>query len=147
LCAWLLVTWTVVQGTSQDRVPGAGPVNTVWDGVYTVEQAARGQEHYDVFCANCHGVDMEGQGVDVPPLADEAFTKKWRGRTLKALFDLVSQAMPENRPGTLKPEVYSAVIAYILQENGFPAGVAELRHDSDVLARTTIESAPPGIVR
>ncbi len=34
--------------------------------------------------------------------------------------------MPEDDPGSLRPEEYAAAIAYILQLNGIPSGSATL---------------------
>ena len=40
---------------------GAGPaVAFVWDGVYTKEQADKGQALYKQHCGTCHGDALEG---------------------------------------------------------------------------------------
>ena len=36
---------------------------TVWDGVYTAEQAKRGAEVYANHCASCHGLALTGGEV------------------------------------------------------------------------------------
>jgi cytochrome c5 len=115
---------------------------SVWEGVYTTAQATRGQEQYDVFCTGCHGSDMQG-GTDTPALVDTRFTKKWDRRTLKDLFELISQQMPENRPGTLSKDVYAEILSYILQGNGLPPGAAALPSQSDQLARIVFEETNP----
>ena len=33
---------------------------TVWDGVYTREQAQRGEKLYEQECGRCHGDDLTG---------------------------------------------------------------------------------------
>ena len=33
---------------------------TVWDGVYTADQAERGRGFYAEHCARCHGGDLQG---------------------------------------------------------------------------------------
>ena len=36
------------------------PTASVWDGVYTEEQAGRGQALYAKECASCHGASLSG---------------------------------------------------------------------------------------
>ena len=40
---------------------------SVWDGVYTEEQARRGAALYGQECASCHGATLTG-GESAPPL-------------------------------------------------------------------------------
>jgi len=42
------------------------------------------------------------------------------------MLDVIANTMPQSDPGSLKPDEYSAVTAYILQQNGYPAGSAAL---------------------
>ena len=44
--------------------------------------------------------------------------------TAATLLDVIANTMPQSDPGSLKPEEYAAVTAYILQQNGYPAGAA-----------------------
>jgi mono/diheme cytochrome c family protein len=127
--------------TAQGR--SVARLGSVWDGVYTLQQAKRGQERYDVFCTGCHGSDMQGDGVDVPALVDARFARKWDRRTLKDLFSVITERMPENRPGTLSKETYGDLLAYILQGNGFPNGITELSYDSNELARIVFDEVAP----
>jgi quinoprotein glucose dehydrogenase len=131
LCLGLSVSWSAASATARDQ--------SVRTGIYTVEQALRGQQQYDVFCTGCHGPDMEGAGVDVPALADAAFRREWSGRTLRDLFDLIMMTMPENAPGTLSDRAYADLLAYILQANGFPAGSLSLEPDRERLATIVLE--------
>jgi mono/diheme cytochrome c family protein len=109
---------------------------SVWDGVFTAPQAARGAESYQYSCATCHSPDLEGDaGRDVPALYGEAFVGSWNGRTIKDLFDLIKKAMPKDSPGSLKAETYADVVAFLLQANEFPAGAQELPIDLAALER------------
>jgi mono/diheme cytochrome c family protein len=135
--------WAAASALSASQTSPAPGNRSTWEGVYTLQQAKRGQEQYDISCANCHGSDMQGDGADVPALGDERFAKKWDRRTLKDLFSLMSQTMPENRPGSLSKEAYGNLLAYILQGNGFPNGVVELSRESDELARIVFDLTPP----
>jgi quinoprotein glucose dehydrogenase len=129
----LTFSWSAAPATALDQ--------SVRSGVYTAGQARRGQQQYDVFCTNCHGVEMEGAGVDVPSLAEPRFVQKWSGRSLRDLFDLIKTTMPENAPGSLDDRAYVDVLAYILQANGFPVGSQSL--DADGARLSAILIVPP----
>jgi mono/diheme cytochrome c family protein len=107
-------------------VPAATPgfAASTWDGVYTEAQASRGASLYQGTCAMCHGPTLEGNG-EAPPLVGH-FMPDWQGTTLADLFEKIHDTMPLFAPGTLKPESTSEILAFILQSNGFPAGVTPL---------------------
>ena len=98
---------------------------TVLDGVYTPEQAARGEAAYVNRCSGCH----EGQNGDGPQLMGKVFLDRWREDTLEPLFTFIKTSMPGDRPGSLDERAYVDVTAYILQANGLPGGKKELRAD------------------
>ncbi|NVN37985.1 c-type cytochrome [Komagataeibacter swingsii] len=91
---------------------------------YTTEQAQRGETAYQQFCAVCHGASLAG-AFDVPPLKGR-FVTNWSGTTLDHLFDYISKAMPLFSPGALTPAQNADLVAFILRENGVPAGRAAL---------------------
>ena len=101
---------------------------TVWDGVYTTEQAARGKRVYDGNCGACHLPDMSGSD-EARPLAGERFMQDWREDTLHTLFVRIRNLMPFDEPATLGEEAYLDSVAYILEFNGFPPGDRELTPD------------------
>ena len=101
---------------------------TVWDGVYTADQAARGKVVYDSHCSSCHLADLGGS-QEARPLAGDRFMEDWREDTLHSLFTRIRSLMPFDDPATLGDEAYLDSVAYILQFNGFPAGTRELRPD------------------
>ena len=103
----------------------AQSTGTVLDGVYTTEQAARGQDAYRDYCVACHeGIDQEG-----PDLKGSAFIDRWRGDDLNVLFTQIRTNMPGNRPGGLSESTYIDVLAFLLSANGLPAGRKELTAD------------------
>lgn len=114
--------------------------STTRDGVYTEEQAARGAEIYEQVCAMCHGTDLAGN-FETPNLRGY-FIGLWTGARLDHLFDYVSTAMPLYGPGSLPPETYADVVAYLLKANGAPAASSPLPSDPAAL-RAIIISAPP----
>jgi mono/diheme cytochrome c family protein len=94
---------------------------TVWDGVYTEEQANRGAAVYGRYCAGCHGGELLGQEIS-PPLVGDAFNANWDGVTLGDLVNRIRTTMPQNDPGTLSRAQVADVVAYMLQAGKFPTG-------------------------
>ena len=117
---------------------------TVWGGVYTAEQASRGQATYRRRCTYCHGVFLDGaDDPNGPPLTGIRFINGWRGRTVAQLLTKIAQTMPMDDPGTLSMEVCRDLVAYILQENGMPDGDTSLPPDPVSLEGIIISGQPP----
>jgi mono/diheme cytochrome c family protein len=98
------------------------PRRTVWDGVYTEGQAARGTMAFGQSCAGCHALAAEGKA----PLAGEAFWKSFAQKNVGELLEFVTAYMPNGAPGSLSEPTYNEIVALILKSNGFPAGTTEL---------------------
>ncbi|MGD8282000.1 MAG: cytochrome c [Gemmatimonadota bacterium] len=98
---------------------------SVWSGVYSQNQAARGRETFGASCAACHSADLSGRGP-IPALRGDSFTGNRHGGTVGDLYERISTTMPPSRPGQLSAEDYADVVAYLLQENAFPHGSADL---------------------
>jgi len=94
--------------------------------LYTADQATAGAAVYSQACAACHGPQLEG--VAAPALKGSVFGEMAtaQGLTVDSLFDVIANTMPQSDPGSLKPDEYAAVTAYILQQNGYPAGSTAL---------------------
>ena len=118
------------------------PSRSVWDGVYTEEQAKRGQPLYNEQCASCHG-DTLGGGESAPALAGGEFLSNWNGLTLGDLFERIRTTMPQNKPGKLSREVNADILAYMLSANQFPAGKTELAHATEVLKEIRLDATKP----
>lgn len=101
---------------------GAGP-KSIWDGVYSKQQAARGEGVYAAECSRCHREDLTGYNN---ALVGGHFMDRWREDTLESFFELVRNTMPRGAPRSLADEAYVDVVAYVLQKNSFPSGAAEL---------------------
>jgi S-disulfanyl-L-cysteine oxidoreductase SoxD len=109
------------------------PSKTINDGVFTDAQASRGEGEYLRNCSSlCHGSDMKGN-ERAPSLAGDSFLQRWRGTTVEDLLQRIESTMPQTRPGSLKPETYLDIIAFILQSNGLPSGASELKNDPEDL--------------
>lgn len=113
---------------------------SVWDGIYTAGQAKRGQALYAKQCASCHRDNLEGRGP-TPSLAGSEFLERWDGQTVDDLFEKMQESMPADHPGSLSREQNAAILAFILGFNEFPPGDAELRTESEWLAKIHFKAA------
>ena len=85
---------------------------TVWQGVYTEAQAARGQSEYTTHCANCHRDDLSGYN-DI--LKGRRFMEKNRESSLHLFFDKTKTTMPRGAPATLSDKAYVDIVSYVLK--------------------------------
>ena len=115
---------------------------SVWDGVYTAEQAKRGADAFSAECASCHGTDLTG-GDSAPPLMGGEFTSNWNGLTVGDLFERIRTSMPANNPGKLSRDKNADILAFILSVNQFPAGKSELDRQTEVLKQIRFETTKP----
>ena len=118
------------------------PPRSVWDGVFTEQQAKRGEARYGQECAKCHGESLTGAD-EAPALAGGAFIANWDGLTVGDLFERIRISMPANRPGKLNREQIADILSYILAFNRFPAGKTELERQTEVLKEIRLESTKP----
>jgi S-disulfanyl-L-cysteine oxidoreductase SoxD len=121
----------------------AQSAKSVWDGVYTNDQAKTGQGLYNENCSSCHGDTLMG-GESAPALAGGEFLSNWNGLTLGDLFERIRTTMPQNRPGSLGREKNAAILAYMLSVSNFPAGKAPLAQQTEVLKEIKIDAQKPG---
>ena len=123
LAAAIVIVFTVSVGRSQD-------MKSVKAGVYTAEQADRGIALFKNKCASCHAPNR---------FTDDLFYMSFAGKPMWEMFDVISDSMPEDDPGGLKPEEYADVISYLLKLNGFPAGQTDLPTSKDALSLLLFE--------
>ena len=119
----------IADAQSTDSTAG----KSVWQGVYTEEQATRGDSEHQNNCSSCHGTEK---------YAGDAFTKNWVGRTVFDLFDQIRTTMPDDNPGGLSAQQYKDVVAYILKTNGIPAGTDSLPNDPEAMRLLRIDAKP-----
>jgi quinoprotein glucose dehydrogenase len=121
----------------------AQPTKSVWDGVYTEEQATRGKTGYAEQCASCHGPELTG-GEMAPALAGGEFLAGWDGLTVGDLFERIRISMPQNAPGSLSGQQNADILAFVLASNKFPAGTAELSKEAMILKTIKVEAKKSG---
>jgi len=92
---------------------------------FTVAQARAGERVFNGSCSACHGIaEFRGRMFEIT----------WMARPVGDFFEHVSGSMPQDRPGSLEPEEYAAVVAYLLELNGSVPGDRSLPFDPGELA-------------
>ena len=118
---------------------GAQGTRSSNEGVYTKDQATKGEAVYKEQCAACHGDNLEGSGP-MPPLAGKDFLANWGGKPVADVFDKTQTSMPATAPGSLTPEQTADVIAYLLSVGKYPAGADALPGTADDLKKISIDA-------
>jgi mono/diheme cytochrome c family protein len=105
--------------------------------LYTKEQAEEGAVAYYQNCAMCHGPLLDGQegGFPGPALKGPDFADPSYDFHVNEIFNFVAKLMPSATPGSLSPEQDVQIMAFILRENGYPAGAKELTYDGAAKSR------------
>ena len=137
----LLIALSAGLGPTTAAQSASEPARTVWDGVYSAEQATRGQSQYGTHCANCHADDLSGyQSL----LKGERFMNDYREASLYRLFDKMKTTMPRSAAGSLADGTYLDIMSYVLKANEFPAGASELKPEdlSSILVTGIMGPAP-----
>ena len=100
---------------------------------FTSTQANRGRDVFRSACTTCHYSEE---------FNDQTFKRSWRRSSAGDLYDFISNAMPEDAPGSLPPAQYADIVAYFLEMNGFEAGSTDLPADAEALGELSL--APLG---
>lgn len=115
---------------------------SVRHGVYTDEQAKRGEAVYAQECASCHGPTLGGVEM-APALAGETFLANWSGLSVADLVERIRLSMPPDNPGRLSRAQNLDVVAYMLKVGKYPAGKSELPAEAEPLKQIRIETPEP----
>jgi hypothetical protein len=135
--AFLLVAglWTV---GVVERSIHAEQGKSVWDGVFTEDQAKRGEAAYTEHCASCHGGDMSGDGF-APALSGTDFAGNWNDLSVGDLYERIRISMPPTGPSEVNAQAKVDIVSHILNFNKYPTGSAELEPKTEVLKQIKIE--------
>ncbi len=106
------------------------PTKTTNDGVFTAGQAERGKKVFEAKCTGCH---------EPSRFQGETFYEAFDGKAMKEIWDIASGTMPEDNPGSLKPQEYGDILAYFLALNEFTPGDAELQGNASAMAAIKVE--------
>jgi hypothetical protein len=107
------------------------PAQSVWDGVYTDDQATRGGDTFNKSCMGCH--DLKGE------FSGDAFMNMWKGQSAFDIYDKMRTEMPMDNPGSLSQKSYVDVLAFLFKTNSFPSGKADLEANDQTLKQIKIE--------
>lgn len=113
------------------------------DGVFSEQQAVAGGALYLRSCVECHGITLSG-GEAGPALVGGAFWQQWQDQSLAAFYQITASTMPVNNPNGFSPEQYADLVAFMLQQNGLPAGETALASSAgELVAINMLPSEQP----
>ena len=119
--------------------PRSDQEQTVKAGIYSKEQAERGKAVYDKICVACHTFKPSEKSKDNPDLGGDAFLNKWDQKTVHELATVIYTTMPNDGSAVITEEQTADVIAFILQQNNFPAGSAAFKWDASARKITIVK--------
>jgi S-disulfanyl-L-cysteine oxidoreductase SoxD len=142
--AWIVVLLMPVlaRDAAPARAARGHEPRTVWDSVYTLAQAARGETLYVKSCARCHQASLAGAD-ESPALTGGGFLGNWNGLPLSDLQTRIRTTMPTDTVGIYDRKLVTDVIAYLLKANGFPAGASDLPKDTEPLREIVMRTSRP----
>jgi mono/diheme cytochrome c family protein len=141
LAATLIVSSGVLALAGSPEAPPA---------VFTQAQVVAGRAAYESVCVNCHTYALTGRkgdpgelpvisalaetfrkgiqqaGGTIPPLAGDAFIKRWGGRTTQALSRRIATAISGFPPAGVDDNTANNLAAYFLHVSGAHPGTQEL---------------------
>ncbi|MEX2571922.1 MAG: c-type cytochrome [Gemmatimonadota bacterium] len=129
---WLAAVLILVAAQPTNAQTNGASDKTIWSGVYTEEQAERGEATVQLECSACHSP---------AEWSHARFLLVWTGRSIRDLHNQIRSTMPFDSPGRLSTQEYSDIVAYMLQLNDVPAGDTELPADDEGLS--AIGVTPP----
>jgi quinoprotein glucose dehydrogenase len=114
---------------------------SVLTGIYSEEQAIRGQTLYNERCWQCHGETLAGLD-QAPALVGPQFASVWQGEPLWALVSRID-TMPPDKPGSLSRAESVDLLSFVLWYNGLPVGEQTLGSEQDFLTKIPFEPPLP----
>lgn len=128
------IAWSSDSGSLlpvSDTPAGAKSKHAKVPALFTEDQANKGAIAYYQNCAMCHGPVLNGQagGYSGPALKGADFADPSYDFHVSDIFNFVAKQMPAATPGSLPKDQYVQIMAFILQQNGYPAGDKELTYE------------------
>jgi mono/diheme cytochrome c family protein len=116
--------------TTASAVPAVAQ-KTTNDGIYSKVQADGAKDLYAKVCLSCHPFTVAAkQKPKDLPLGEEPFFEEWEGRPLRELISTIVLTMPNDGSAVVTEQQATDLVAYILQQNGYPAGSQPLSKDT-----------------
>jgi mono/diheme cytochrome c family protein len=138
----LLCFTLMLSGFTYQALYGQADAAPAADGLYTADQAHRGETLYKAQCTSCHGDALDGVGP-YPPLSGDDFLTKYEGQPALNVYNMIQKLMPATAPGSLTRPQAADLFAYILSFNKFPAGKTEFPTDEDSLKKLILPKPAP----
>jgi hypothetical protein len=130
---WVSITFSRSFAAQQPQAADSS-ARTTLEGVYSAEQATRGEKTYGMSClGGCHNAASH-KGV--------TFKQNWAGHQVGELYERIKDTMPDDNPGLLTAKESIEIVSYMLKANGMPAGKEDLGQDKAALAKIKIEMPP-----
>ena len=137
-CIFVVVWNTNLDAATQASTePDPTDLATIWDGVYTDDQASRGQRVYETECTECHLETLMVDG-NAPALIGRTFFVRWSDLSVADMVVATRSTMPEFAPDSLSTEQYVDIAAYVLAQSEVPSGDNELPADLGALAEIIV---------
>ena len=124
-------------------------------GWFSSSQIAQGRWEYAQKCSVCHGAQLQGTGA--PALKGKIFAEQWNGKKLGDIYQYVHKNMPLGLADALPTQEYADIVAYVLAQNGAPAGDEKFTPKSSMdrvldlpgtgLGSSPSSAAPAGVVK
>ena len=137
--AWNAIPGRLIQvadtsGTTTKRKHREAPA------LYTADQATKGALAYYQNCAMCHGPLLDGQsgGYSGPALKGAEFADPSYDFHVSDIFNFVAKLMPPGTPGSLTHDQDVLIMAYLLQQNGYPPGTHALTYEGAEKSRVPL---------
>jgi nitrate/TMAO reductase-like tetraheme cytochrome c subunit len=99
-------------------------------GWYSVEQATAGRKLFEASCSGCHGAKL--QGISGPALSGATWQQRFGGAKLLTVWGEIKGPMAEYAGATFTTQQSLDILAYLLQQNGIPAGIQPLADTSEL---------------
>jgi cytochrome c-type protein NapC len=99
-------------------------------GWYSSEQALAGRQLFEKSCSGCHGAKL--QGMSGPALTGVAWQQSFGGAKLLTVWGEIKGPMAQYAGATFTTQQSLDILAYLLQQNGLPAGNQPLADTSEL---------------
>jgi nitrate/TMAO reductase-like tetraheme cytochrome c subunit len=111
----------------------ASPAQLISSGWYAEKQTASGSKLYVQNCASCHGAKLEGGAG--PALMGPSWKQMYAGTKLLTVWGEIHGPMAQDAGVTLSEQQSLDILAFLLQQNGLPAGAEALTDTRDLNRR------------
>ncbi len=125
--------WLASNGKGLPAAETTAAPATAMARLFTAAQADKGRADYDEHCALCHGDTLAGRAG--PALKGKHFANPDAGFHVGDVFKIVAMNMPATEPASLDHQMYADIMAFLLQQNGYPTGDTALTYDDAMASK------------